>query len=258
MEITFLGTSSGKTELDRFYTNLLLKESEFELLIDCGDGLSKQLINKGFSLKESLDVLIITHFHADHLGGLPTLLTQMKLLKRTKPFKLYVYDSSIKLITNLLNTFLLFTENFPFPLIIEGIRENEEIKITEHLSFIAKINSHVNSKKYITYYGEEVSPVSLSLLFTNYETKFLYTGDLGIPEDLFLFNHNNLKYLIAEAAHIEINEFVKLLENKENLKLILTHYEINKLKEFFDNSKINNFFNENRIIIAKDSFKLSD
>jgi ribonuclease BN (tRNA processing enzyme) len=180
----------------------------------------------------------------------------MKICKRTKPLNLYIYHKSHQIIINLLNTFLLFPENFPFPFYIKPIIENENLEITPDLNIVAKINSHVTKKKYTTYFGEEVNPVSLSLLFNSKNGKIIYTGDIGIKEDLYHFDFDGVKYLITEATHIELIEIINLIKLNPNIKLVISHYSINKIKEIFDNIMINTFINQNRLIIAKDSYNL--
>jgi ribonuclease BN (tRNA processing enzyme) len=257
MKITFLGTSSGLTESTRFYSNLLIKENNYQLLIDCGDGISKHLLNNNYSFKDDFDSIIITHFHADHIGGLPTLLTQMKLYKRTKSLKIYVHHTIISEFINLLNTFLLFPEKFPFPLQIFPIFEEADIFLNESLFFNAKINSHITLKDYKTYYNKHINPVSLSLKITSNKHSIIYTSDLGKAEDLKLFKVQDEKYFITECSHIDISEILKLTDNN-NIKIVLCHYELNKLNSLLDNYKITKNIKENKLIIAEDNLTIID
>ncbi len=256
MNITFLGTSSGLTELNRFYTNLLLQCNNYDLLIDCGEGISKQLIKLNYSFTDNIDDIIITHFHSDHLSGLPSLLTNMKLYKRVKPLTIYVYYKFIDVFNNLLNTFLLFPSKFPFSLNIFPIKEKDVFTIKENLSFTAKINSHVSNKDYETYYKEEIKPVSLSLMFNTKANSFIYTSDIGNATDLHLFEGSKVSHLITECSHIGLDDIINLLEINKNRKIILVHYELNKLSEIFDNIYLNNFIKEKRLKIAKDGDKI--
>ena len=254
MEITFLGTSSGLTETNRFYTNLFIKESDYELLIDCGDGISKQLVN--YNLKESINSIIITHFHADHLAGLPSLLTQMKLLKRTKPLCLYVYYSLTKVMEYMLNTFLLFPNKFSFPFTVIPIKQNKKVTLDCNISFIAKRNTHVKDKEYYIF-NKKINPVSTSLQITNNKSSLIYTSDIGNSEDLYLYNIKKNKYFISEISHVEIFDILQLLKTNLTITVILTHYDINKLHKLLDNNEINSFINSKRLIIAEDNYNIS-
>lgn len=256
MNFTFLGTSSSLTELNRFYTNLLLQYNNYYLLIDSGEGISKQLIKLNYSFIDNIDSILITHFHSDHLSGLPSVLTNMKLYKREKPLTIYVYYKFVDILNNLLNTFLLFPSKFPFKLNLVPVKENEINSIIDDLTFTVKINSHVANKDYKTYYNEEIKPVSLSIMFSNNVSNLIYTSDIGNANDLQLFDLTNVQYFITEFSHIELEDIIYFLEVNKEIKLILAHYELNKLSKIYDNVLLNNFIKEKRLVIAQDGEKI--
>lgn len=59
------------------------------LLFDCGDGTQSALRKARVSMM-SIDVICLTHFHGDHVFGLPGLLQSMGLHNRTRPLTLVV------------------------------------------------------------------------------------------------------------------------------------------------------------------------
>ena len=75
MNIVFIGTSSGRTSLSRFHSSLFFEHPKFGLLIDAGDGISKALLSAGKN-QNDIDIILFTHFHADHFGGIAGLVTQ--------------------------------------------------------------------------------------------------------------------------------------------------------------------------------------
>lgn len=69
---------------DRFLTSLYLQYKNKTFLIDCGEGCQIAIQNAGLSFF-SIDVICITHFHGDHILGLPGLLMTMSLHQRKDP-----------------------------------------------------------------------------------------------------------------------------------------------------------------------------
>ncbi len=71
----------------RHLTSMIARINGSSLLVDCGEGTQIALRKKGWSFKP-IDVICFTHFHGDHIGGLPGLLLTMGNAERTKPLTL--------------------------------------------------------------------------------------------------------------------------------------------------------------------------
>lgn len=68
----------------RWLTSMMARCDGSSLLIDCGEGTQIALKEKGWSPKP-IDVICFTHYHADHISGLPGLLLTMGNAERTEP-----------------------------------------------------------------------------------------------------------------------------------------------------------------------------
>lgn len=68
----------------RWLTSLMTRYNGSNLLIDCGEGTQIAIKEKGWTVKP-LDVICFTHYHADHISGLPGLLLAMGNAERTEP-----------------------------------------------------------------------------------------------------------------------------------------------------------------------------
>ena len=71
----------------RWLTSLMARFNGSSILIDCGEGTQSAIKEKGWSFKP-IDVVCFTHYHADHISGLPGLLLTMGNAERTEPLTL--------------------------------------------------------------------------------------------------------------------------------------------------------------------------
>ena len=76
MELEFLGTSSAVPSKQRNHTSISLKAFGEVMLFDCGEGTQRQLTNAHISPMK-INKIFITHFHGDHILGLPGLIQSM-------------------------------------------------------------------------------------------------------------------------------------------------------------------------------------
>lgn len=90
LEILILGSGSGSPLPYRFSSAQLLKIAERFVLLDCGEGTQIRLREHKISLSR-IESICITHFHGDHVFGLPGLLHTFNLLGRVQPLKLFAH-----------------------------------------------------------------------------------------------------------------------------------------------------------------------
>ncbi len=69
---------------NRFLTALMVRYNGSSILIDCGEGTQIALRKSGWSPKP-IDMICFTHYHADHISGLPGMLLTMGNAERTEP-----------------------------------------------------------------------------------------------------------------------------------------------------------------------------
>ena len=88
MEIIFLGTSSAVHSKERNQASIALKAFGDVMLFDCGEGTQRQMLNTTVSPMK-VSKIFISHFHGDHILGLPGLLQSLGLLGREEKLTIY-------------------------------------------------------------------------------------------------------------------------------------------------------------------------
>ena len=88
MEIIFLGTSSAVHSYNRNHPAIILKAFGETMLFDCGEGTQRQLIFAKVSPMK-ISKIFLSHYHGDHILGLPGLLQSMNF--RGRETKLTIY-----------------------------------------------------------------------------------------------------------------------------------------------------------------------
>lgn len=87
LDVCLLGTGGMMPLPYRWLTSLMVRYNGSSLLIDCGEGTQIAIKEKGWSFKP-IDVICFTHYHGDHISGLPGMLLTMGNADRSEPLTL--------------------------------------------------------------------------------------------------------------------------------------------------------------------------
>ena len=88
LDVVFLGTSASMPTAHRSPAALLVRRGGERLLFDCGEGTQRQMLRSSVGLIELREVFL-THFHADHVLGLPGMLKSFALRGRDEAISIY-------------------------------------------------------------------------------------------------------------------------------------------------------------------------
>jgi ribonuclease Z len=88
LRVTFLGTGGSLPTPDRNPSAIMINREGELMLFDCGEGTQQQMMRAKTGMK-ALTSIFITHFHADHILGIPGLIQTMSFHGRTEPLKIY-------------------------------------------------------------------------------------------------------------------------------------------------------------------------
>lgn len=106
----------------RWLTSLMIRYNGKSILIDCGEATQIAMRKIGWSPKP-IDVICFTHYHADHISGLPGMLLTMGNAERTEPLLLIGPRGLEKVV----NSLRVIAPELPFPIVFHELEEAEEI-----------------------------------------------------------------------------------------------------------------------------------
>ena len=251
LDVSLLGTGGMMPLPYRWLTALMLRYNGKSILIDCGEGTQIALREKGWSPKP-IDIICFTHYHADHISGLPGMLLTMGNAERTEPLLLIGPKGLFRAV----NALRVIAPELPFEIICQEITENEETFFFEGFNIRAfKVNHSVLCYGYsmIVERGgrfdrEKALELQIPIKFWNKLQKGevieadgrVYTPDMvlgaprkGIkvtyctdtrPTDSIIANAKDSDLLILEGMYGEPDKQVKAKENKH-----MTMYEAAKI-----------------------------
>ena len=122
LDVCLLGSGGMMPLPYRWLTSLMVRFNGSSLLIDCGEGTQVAIKEKGWSFKP-IDVICFTHYHGDHISGLPGLLLTMGNADRKEPLTLI----GPKGLERVVNALRVIAPELPFELRFVEIAQNEEI-----------------------------------------------------------------------------------------------------------------------------------
>ena len=144
LDVCLLGTGGMMPLPRRWLTALMTRYNGSSLLIDCGEGTQVAVKEKGWSFKP-IDVICFTHYHGDHISGLPGLLLTMGNAERTEPLTL-IGPRGLERVVNALR---VIAPELPFELqFVEIKNAEEEFEINGYHIKAFRVNHNVTCYGY--------------------------------------------------------------------------------------------------------------
>lgn len=139
LDVCLLGTGGMMPLPRRFLTAAMMRYNGSNLLIDCGEGTQIAIKEKGWTFKP-IDVICFTHYHADHISGLPGLLLTMGNAERTEPLTM-IGPRGLERVVSALRT---IAPELPFEIrYIEILEPEADIEINGYHIHAFKVNHNI-------------------------------------------------------------------------------------------------------------------
>ena len=219
MKLTVLGSGTSVPHPDRASSTHWLQTSGGSLLLDISADAAHRMAQEGLDWP-NLDAIWVSHFHLDHLGGLPAFLFGTKWAPqtqtRTKALRIFG-PAGLKRIVDAINDsnkYELLAQSFPI----------EIVEVAPSQQF--EILPGVDARTLKTPHTDESLAVRL-----NDDKSFVYTSDTGFSENLASFA-KEVDLLLMECSfrrnkrvqkHLELADAMKLAEMCNPRKVVLAH-----------------------------------
>lgn len=128
MELCFLGTGATLPSISRNVSSTAVLTDEGILLFDCGEGTQRQMMIHGVSFMK-VRWIALSHFHGDHMLGLPGLLQSMELMNRKEPLNIYGPEGTERLLHLMALAGLIGPS---FPVIPKSLRHSDVVALGRH------------------------------------------------------------------------------------------------------------------------------
>ena len=242
-KLTILGSASAIPAVNHENSHMIIEGKTSAVLIDCPGTPIAQLEQAGIASEKVTDV-ILTHFHPDHVSGLPTLLMGMWLLGRKKPLTIYGLAYTVERVKAMMDLF--DWQSWPdfFQVDFEIIPEKEGVTIIKSDEFDI-LTSPVN----------HIMPtIGLRVEFHSSGKVLAYSCDTE-PCDAMVKLAHNASLLIHEAAgelygHSSAFQAGQVAAKANARSLILIHYDVRESPQKFVDEAKRSF--DGDVTLAKD------
>lgn len=220
-KVIILGASNAIPTRVSENTHMVIVGRERVLLVDSVSNPVLRLEQAGLNLNDLTDI-IVTHFHPDHVSGIPLLLMDMWLMGRQKPLNIYGLHYTLDRVEGLMG-FYNWSDwpNF-FPVVFYRLPLKERTPVLECSDFIV----HASPVQHM------IPNIGLRIEFPNSERVMAYSCDTE-PCDEVVRLSEGADVLIHEATgespgHSSAAQAGEIAQKAEVGKLYLIHYPTGK------------------------------
>mgnify|MGYP001559046408 FL=1 len=203
MKIVFLGTACMVPTKERNHPAILLSYENENILIDCGENTQRQLKIINFSLTKITKILI-THWHSDHVLGLPGFLQSLAAGNYSKTLEIYGPIGTNKFLNLVFKTYMPRTRTKELKIKIFEIK-NEGVFLNQKTYSIAATPKLDHFGRCLAYSFKEKDKRKINLDYVN---------KIGIPKGPLLGQLQHGKDIEYKDKLIKVDKATKLVKGK--------------------------------------------
>jgi len=230
-KLTILGSSAAIPDSAHANSQLLVTLKDTSTLIDCGDSTYLRLKAAGIAV-DQIDNLILTHFHPDHVGGVPAFLITLWLLKRQSPLIIHGLDHTLDRTEAMMKLYQWETWKGFYPVSFNRLKEEELTSVisTDEWKVFSSPVCHL-----IPTIGLRMEFASGCVAAYSCDTEpCAAVMRLGKEADLLL--HESVGEARGHSSGVQAADIARQAEAKQ---LVLIHYSIEKSVELFNEARVN-------------------
>ena len=223
MRVTFLGTSHGVPEADRYCSSTLVSVGGNRYLIDAGGPVMDMLLRRGIQPSE-ISAIFVTHMHGDHTNGLPAFTDLISWYFKSAVPYIYLPDQRGVDALRLWNTAIHGRESriLNYKVFEEGLMFNDGVVR------VTAIKTRHTAR-------------SFAFLLEAGEDRILFTGDLSSSLEDFprYCLENEVSAVVCESAHFPVTAAAKLFAGCKTDRIIINHIAPSRepaIKELLDSN----------------------
>jgi ribonuclease Z len=219
--VTCLGVGDGWPCVDRRHSAFLYRFGSVRLLLDCGEGTTGAFKSLAPDYDE-LDRVILSHLHADHIGGFHMFIQGLWLEGRLRPLPVSLPREGVRPLEQMLRSAYLFQELLPFRLRFEALRAGRPINVrgvrvtphpTRHLDRLRQDHQSRHRRAFECF----------GFVLEGAGRRVGHTADIGHVDDLEPFVAEPLDLLVCELAHCEATDIFDALRGKPIRQIVFVH-----------------------------------
>ena len=219
--LTCLGVGDGWPCGDRRHAAFLYRFGKTTLLVDCGEPVDAAL--RGYDLgTDTVDHILISHLHADHIGGFFMLMQGLWLEGRRKDLSVRMPGGAIPPVREMLHTIFVFDELLNFRLKFLPLKSGRSFAVGD-VRVTPFATTHLDGfrSKFQKKYPMDFS--AFCFLFQSAGRRVGHSADLGKPDDLDPLLEKPLDLLVCELAHFAPEELFLYLRGRPVKRVLFMH-----------------------------------